>query len=169
MLMSGKSMTLETAVQECILKLDAVDFVLAGAARNFPAPSEGLSANAFRTVVNIELIGSYDTAKSTIPHLLESAARHKDPNTVTGGRRIFISATPHFTSQTLQAHVVSDSADVGALSASIALESGPRGLTSNVISAGGIEGTEGISRLSSLASREPGQLVRGCYSAGMGL
>lgn len=123
----------------------------AGAAGNFLAPIERLSANAFKSVVDIDLLGSYNMLKSTIPHLLASAGRNKNPGPITGGRIIFISATFHFTGVPYQAHVA----------ASVALEYGPRGLTSNVISPGGIEGTEGLQRLSSGAARESGKASRG--------
>jgi len=49
----------------------------AGAAGNFLAPISQLSANAFKTVVDIDLIGSYNTLKATLPHLLKSAAANK--------------------------------------------------------------------------------------------
>ena len=111
-------------------------------------------------MVDIDLLGSYNTLKSTIPYLLASAARNKNPGPTTGGRIIFISATFHFTGVPCQSHVAAAKAGVDALSASVALEYGPRGVTSNVISPGGIEGTEGLQRLSSEASRESGQATR---------
>ena len=37
----------------------------AGATGNFLAPIEGLSANAFKSVVDIDLLGSYNTLKAT--------------------------------------------------------------------------------------------------------
>ena len=49
----------------------------------------------------------------------------------------------------LQTHVSVAKAGVDALSNNIALEFGPRGLTSNVVSPGPIAGTEGMERLSS--------------------
>jgi 2,4-dienoyl-CoA reductase [(3E)-enoyl-CoA-producing], peroxisomal len=49
----------------------------------------------------------------------------------------------------LQAHVSAAKAGVDALSAVIAVEEGPRGVRSNVISPGPIGGTEGMTRLSS--------------------
>ncbi|KAM5354587.1 hypothetical protein ACJ41O_001234 [Fusarium nematophilum] len=149
--------TLDAAVEECIEKLKTIDFVIAGAAGNFLAPIQGLSSNAFKSVVDIDLLGSYNTAKSTMPYLLSSAARTKSTGPPTGGRIIFISATFHYTGMPYQAHVASAKAGVDALSATVALEYGPRGVTSNVISPGGIEGTEGLQRLSSQALRESGQ------------
>lgn len=45
----------------------------AGAAGNFLATVENLSVNAFKSVVDIDLIGSFITAKVTLPHLVASA------------------------------------------------------------------------------------------------
>ena len=65
-----------------------------------------------------------------------------------GGRIIFVSATLHYTGTPLQAHVGVAKAGVDALSNSVAIEFGPRGITSNVIAPGPIAGTEGMERLS---------------------
>lgn len=48
----------------------------AGAAGNFLTPYVQLSTNAFRTVIEIDLMGSWNAAKATAPHLLESAAKY---------------------------------------------------------------------------------------------
>jgi len=53
----------------------------------------------------------------------------------------------HYTGAPLQTHVVVAKAGVDALSANVALEFGPRGITSNVIAPGPIGGTEGMERL----------------------
>jgi peroxisomal 2,4-dienoyl-CoA reductase len=47
----------------------------------------------------------------------------------------------------MQCHVSAAKAGVDALSASVAIEYGPLGITSNVIAPGAIAGTEGLSRL----------------------
>jgi peroxisomal 2,4-dienoyl-CoA reductase len=49
----------------------------AGAAGNFLAPIRGLSTNAFKTVIDIDVIGSYNTLKACLPYLIESAAKHR--------------------------------------------------------------------------------------------
>ena len=64
-----------------------------------------------------------------------------------GGRIIFVSATLHYTGTPLQAHVGVAKAGVDALSNSVAIEFGPRGITSNIIAPGPIAGTEGMERL----------------------
>lgn len=121
----------------------------AGAAGNFLAPMDGLSSNAFRSVLEIDTLGSFNTLKATVPHLIKSAARNPNTGTnpSTGGRIIFISATFHFTGMPLQSHVAAAKAGVDSISASAALEYGPRGVTSNIITPGPIAGTEGMARL----------------------
>ena len=65
----------------------------------------------------------------------------------TGGRIIFISATIPYNGAALQAHVGVAKAGVDVLSNTAAIELGPRGLTSNIIAPGPIDGTEGMERL----------------------
>jgi 2,4-dienoyl-CoA reductase [(3E)-enoyl-CoA-producing], peroxisomal len=60
----------------------------------------------------------------------------------TGGRILFISATFHYAGSPFQTHVAVAKAGVDALSNNIALEFGPRGVTSNVIAPGPIANTE---------------------------
>lgn len=131
----------------------------AGAAGNFLAPIRGLSPNAFKTVIDIDVIGSYNTLKATLPYLIESAAKYRvngktRPTKGTGGRIIFVSATMHYTGVPLQAHVVAAKAAVDALAHAVCIEQGPLGVTSNVISPGPIAGTEGMERLSTSQDAE---------------
>ncbi|TAQ89562.1 hypothetical protein B7494_g2139 [Chlorociboria aeruginascens] len=150
--------SLESAVERCVKELGGIDYAIAGAAGNFVAPISALSSNAFRTVLEIDTLGSFHTLKATLPHLLKSAA--KNPNTgknpSSGGRIVFLSATFHFVGMPLQAHASVAKAGVDALSATAALEYGPRGLTSNIITPGPIAGTEGMERLGSRESEDSG-------------
>ncbi|RYP49790.1 hypothetical protein DL768_004577 [Monosporascus sp. mg162] len=111
---------LKSAAERCVKELGAIDFVIAGAAGNFVAPISGLSANAFKSVIDIDVLGTYNTVKATMPYLVESAARNPNPTA---------------------------KASVDSIMASVALEYGPLGVTSNVISPGGIAGSEGMERL----------------------
>jgi peroxisomal 2,4-dienoyl-CoA reductase len=65
----------------------------------------------------------------------------------TGGRIIFVSATLHYAGTPLQLHASAAKAGIDSMSASISLEEGPRGVTSNTIAPGAIGGTEGMDRL----------------------
>jgi 2,4-dienoyl-CoA reductase [(3E)-enoyl-CoA-producing], peroxisomal len=62
--------------------------IRAGAAGNFLAPINALSTNAFKSVIDIDLIGSYNTFKATLPYLRESAAKHRSD----GRKRKFVAS-----------------------------------------------------------------------------
>ncbi|EXJ61411.1 uncharacterized protein A1O5_11726 [Cladophialophora psammophila CBS 110553] len=138
---------LEAAVSKCVSTLGGIDFVIAGAAGNFLAPFVQLSTNAFKSVIDIDLMGSWNTVKTTVPHLLDSVAKYPGAGDYEGGRIIFISATLQYTGVPLNTHGVVAKAGVDALSAQLAIELGPRGVTSNVIAPGMIQSTEGERRL----------------------
>ncbi|KAE8368569.1 hypothetical protein BDV27DRAFT_40359 [Aspergillus caelatus] len=146
--------SLKDAVDRCAKELGGIDYVIAGAAGNFLASINQLSVNAFKSVMDIDVLGSYNTLKATIPYLVESANKHKvDPKSLkpsplgTGGRIIFVSATLHYRTMPFQTHVSVAKAGVDALSHSVALEFGPLGVTSNIIAPGPIASTEGVDRL----------------------
>lgn len=60
----------------------------------------------------------------------------------TGGRIIFVSATLHYRGAPFQTHVSVAKAGIDSLSNSVAIEYGPRGITSNIIAPGPIAQTE---------------------------
>ncbi|KAJ6555210.1 2,4-dienoyl-CoA reductase [Mycena vulgaris] len=128
--------TLQDAVAKTIEAFGRIDFVICGAAGNFLAPISALSENAFRTVIEIDTLGTYHTIKATLPHIRASK-----------GAYIHVSATLHYKATPYQAHVSAAKAAVDALSAVLAVEEGPHGVRSNVIAPGPIAGTEGMDRL----------------------
>ncbi|KAH7023142.1 hypothetical protein EDB80DRAFT_745264 [Ilyonectria destructans] len=150
--------SLQAAADRCAQELGAIDFVIAGAAGNFIAPIEGLSSNAFKTVMDIDVLGTFNTIKATMPHLLRSS----------NPRIIYVSATFHYTGMPLQAHVSAAKSAVDSLMGSVALEYGPRGVTSNVIAPGGIADTEGLARLGSGAAAEQAGYAKGIPSGRVG-
>ncbi|PFH56853.1 hypothetical protein XA68_15848 [Ophiocordyceps unilateralis] len=129
--------SLKTAADRCAKELGGIDFVIAGAAGNFISSLEALSANAFKSVMDIDALGTFNTIKATIPHLLRSPSP----------RILFVSATFHYTGMPMQGHVAAAKAAVDSLMASVALEYGPRGVVSNVVAPGAIADTEGAARL----------------------
>jgi peroxisomal 2,4-dienoyl-CoA reductase len=150
---------LQQAADRCAKELGSIDFVIAGAAGNFLATIEQISPNAMKSVIDIDVLGSYNTVKATLPYLQESAAKYKndgktEPANGTGGRIIFVSATLHYVGTPLQSHVSVAKAGVDAMAMSIAIEQGPKGLTSNVIAPGPIAGTEGMDRLAKKDAKE---------------
>ncbi|KII83958.1 hypothetical protein PLICRDRAFT_168490 [Plicaturopsis crispa FD-325 SS-3] len=139
---------LQEAVAKTIAKFGKIDFVICGAAGNFLAPISGLSENAFRTVIEIDTIGTYNTIKATIPYVRK-----------TQGSYIHVSATLHYRATPYQAHVSAAKAGVDALSAVLAVEEGPFGVRSNVIAPGAIGDTEGASRLSAQSAEHRTRVV----------
>ncbi|KAI0246560.1 hypothetical protein BJV78DRAFT_1297966 [Lactifluus subvellereus] len=129
----------QVAVQRTIEEYGRIDFVInaAGAAGNFLAPISGLSENGFRTVIEIDTLGTYHTIKATLPHVR-----------VSKGSYIHVSATLHYRGTPYQVHVSAAKAAIDATSAVLAVEEGPHGIRSNVIAPGPIAGTEGEDRLS---------------------
>ncbi|KPI42150.1 Peroxisomal 2,4-dienoyl-CoA SPS19 [Cyphellophora attinorum] len=157
---------LSKAAERCAKELGGIDFLIAGAAGNFLAPMAQLSANAFKTVMDIDVLGSYNVTKVCIPYLLESVKKYnsqgglpKSDTAGPSGRIIYVSATMHYTGMALQTHVVAAKAAVDAISHNVALEYGPLGITSNIIAPGPIAGTEGMDRLGGKlrANERPGQ------------
>lgn len=125
---------LQAAAAQAVEAHGDFDIVLAGAAGNFPAPVDGISPNGFKTVVDIDLLGTYNTIKACAPHLK-----------VPGGNILSISA--YGVPVPLQAHVVAAKAGVDALTQTLAVEWGLRGVRVNAILPGPIDGTEGMARL----------------------
>ncbi|KAI1615835.1 2,4-dienoyl-CoA reductase, variant [Exophiala viscosa] len=147
--------SLQKSIDTCVSELGGIDFLIAGAAGNFLAPIAQLSPNAFKTVMDIDVMGSYNVTKVALPHLVASAKKHNSTSTLPksasagpGGRIIYVSATIHYTGLPMQTHVAVAKAGIDALSANVAIEYGPLGLTSNIIAPGPIAGTEGMDRLS---------------------
>ncbi|KAH7328911.1 hypothetical protein B0I35DRAFT_456382 [Stachybotrys elegans] len=141
---------LEGAARRCAQELGGIDFVIAGAAGNYIAPIENISSNGFKSVIDIDVLGTFNTIKATMPYLLKS----------TTPRILYISAAFHYTGTPLQSHVSAAKAAIDSLMASVALEYGPRGVTSNCITPGAIQGTEGMARLGSSQDASMAAAVR---------
>ncbi|KAI3404935.1 hypothetical protein KGF56_002264 [Candida oxycetoniae] len=127
---------LASAVAKTVQELGRIDFVIAGAAGNFLADFNHLSSNAFKSVIDIDLLGSFNTVKACFGELRKNK-----------GAIIFVSATLHYYGVPFQIHVGAAKAGVDALSNALAVELGPLGIRSNCIAPGPIDDTEGMSRL----------------------
>jgi NAD(P)-dependent dehydrogenase (short-subunit alcohol dehydrogenase family) len=124
-------------------ELGPVDVLVAGAAGNFLVPAEQLSPNGFKTVVDIDLIGSFNTARASFEQLK-----------ATRGSVLFISAGQAFMPYAFQVHVAAAKAGIDMMMRNLALEWGRYGIRVNSIAPGPIEGTEGMRRLASPAALE---------------
>ncbi len=127
---------LAAGIEQLASKAGGFDVVVIGQAGNFPAPIMGLSSNGFKSVVDIDLVGSFNVARLVHPHLRE-----------TGASMITISAPQAFVPMENQAHVCAAKAGVEMLTRVMALEFGPANIRVNAIVPGPIENTEGMARL----------------------
>jgi NAD(P)-dependent dehydrogenase (short-subunit alcohol dehydrogenase family) len=126
---------IRTAMQHTVEAHGNLDIVVSGAAGNFLAPALGMSANAFKTVVDIDLLGTFNVFR----------ASHDLLNTP-GASLIAITAGQAVNAVPLQIHACAAKAGVNQVIRVLAMEWGPD-VRVNGISPGPIAGTEGMARL----------------------
>ncbi|MEO8659100.1 MAG: SDR family oxidoreductase [Bryobacteraceae bacterium] len=143
---------LEAALEKTHDEWGTIDIVLCGAAGNFPAPVTGMSANGFKAVVDIDLLGTFNTCRAAFQHLRKP-----------GASIISISANHASVPYAFQAHVCAAKAGVDQLNRVLALEWGPLGVRVNVIAPGPVDDTEGMRRLA------PTEEIRKKVAAGIPL
>ena len=112
------------------------DVLVSGAAGNFPALASEMSVNAFRTVIEIDLMGTIHVMKGAYDLLRKP-----------GASLINISAPQAYLPYEGQSHVCAAKAGVDQITRTLALEWGPEGVRINSVVPGFIEGTEGAERL----------------------
>jgi 2,4-dienoyl-CoA reductase [(3E)-enoyl-CoA-producing], peroxisomal len=132
-----------------------LDILINGAAGNFVCLAENLSPNGFGTVVDIDLKGTFNVSRAALPIL---KAR--------GGSVVNISATLPYLGTMGQSHAAAAKAGIDSLTRTLAVEWGPYGIRVNGIAPGPIDGTEGVRRLTSDASRE--HAIRTCPMGRLG-
>jgi NAD(P)-dependent dehydrogenase (short-subunit alcohol dehydrogenase family) len=115
-----------------------IDLVVAGQACNFYAPVTKMSSKGFRTVVDIDLIGTYHVWKAAFEHLRRP-----------GASLVAITAPEAVNALHFQAHVCAAKAGVNQLIRVFALEWGTEGVRVNGISPGPIEGSWGMANVAS--------------------
>lgn len=131
---------LEAALQRTHEQFGDIDILVSGAAGNFPAPVLGMSANGFKSVIDIDLLGTFNTFRAAYAHLRKP-----------GASIISISASHAFTPIPYQAHVCAAKAGVDLLTRTLAIEWGPVGIRANCITPGPTDETEGMRRLAPTA------------------
>jgi NAD(P)-dependent dehydrogenase (short-subunit alcohol dehydrogenase family) len=126
----------DRAVREARERLGEIDVVVCGAAGNFAAPAVGMSANGFKSVVDIDLLGTFNTCRAAFEHLRKP-----------GASILSITATQAFTPTPLQSHVCAAKAGVEMLTRVLAMEWASSGVRVNAIAPGPVDDTEGMRRL----------------------
>lgn len=122
---------LELAASKGAEAFGAYDIVVAGAAGNFVAPAQKLSANGFGTVVDIDLKGTFHTFRVMSERLNQGASL------------IAISAPQATQVMFGQAHACAAKAGIEMLVKSLAAEWGARGIRVNGLTPGFVESTVG--------------------------
>ncbi|AYC32003.1 SDR family oxidoreductase [Pseudomonas cavernae] len=113
-----------------------IDVVISGAAGNFVAAAKDMSANGFKTVIDIDLIGTFNVLRAAYPYLNKP-----------GASLISITAPQAVKAAVYQAHVCAAKAGINMLTQCLAMEWGAEGIRVNAISPGPIADTEGMARL----------------------
>ncbi|HTA69062.1 MAG TPA: SDR family oxidoreductase [Bryobacteraceae bacterium] len=126
----------EAALQKTRDQFGEIDILVCGAAGNFPAPVLGMSANAFKAVIDIDLLGTFNTCRAAYAHLRKP-----------GATIINISASHASMPIANQSHVCAAKAGVDLLTRTLAIEWGPEGIRANCITPGPTDETEGMRRL----------------------
>lgn len=127
---------LEAQIAASAAEWGPIDILISGAAGNFPAPAVMISPNGFKSVMDIDVLGTFHAARAAFPHLRQP-----------GASVIHISAPQAYVPMPLQAHVCAAKAGVDMLTRVLAMEWGSVGVRVNSLTPGPIEGTEGVARL----------------------
>jgi peroxisomal 2,4-dienoyl-CoA reductase len=110
-----------------------IDVLVNNAAGNFYAPSETLTPNAWKSVVEIDLNGTFFCSQAVLPVMKAQG----------GGSIVNISMTLHYRGWPLMAHATAAKAGIDALTRTLALEWAPMGVRVNAVAPGPIP-TEGV-------------------------
>lgn len=127
------------AVDKATKSFGSLDILVNCAAGNFLAAAEQMSSNAFKTVLEIDTMGTWNVTRAAFEPLKASKF---------GGVVTSITATLHYTATWYQTAPVAAKAAIDAFSRNLALEWGEYGIRCNTIAPGPIEDTPGFEKLS---------------------
>ncbi|XP_036081869.1 peroxisomal 2,4-dienoyl-CoA reductase isoform X2 [Rousettus aegyptiacus] len=125
------------AVDQALKEFGKIDILINCAAGNFLCQASTLSFNAFKTVMEIDTLGTFNMCR-----VLYDKFFHDH-----GGVIVNITATLGNRGQVLQVHAGSAKAAVDAMTRHLAVEWGPQNIRVNSLAPGPISGTEGFLRL----------------------
>jgi NAD(P)-dependent dehydrogenase (short-subunit alcohol dehydrogenase family) len=128
----------KTAVQATVERFGSLDILVNNAAGNFVCPTAELSPNGWRTVIDIDLNGTFHGCHAAYPHLKKSAH---------GGSIISIITMLGVTGWPGAAHAAAAKGGILSLSRTLAVEWGSDQIRVNTISPGPIGDTEGVRKM----------------------
>lgn len=126
------------AVQTTVQQFGSLDILVNNAAGNFVCPTAALSPRGWKTVIDIDLNGTFHCCHAAYAHLKKSAF---------GGSIISIVTMLGVSGWPGAAHAGAAKAGILSLSRAIAVEWGPDKIRVNTISPGPIGDTEGVRRM----------------------
>ncbi|KAI9984074.1 hypothetical protein PInf_005364 [Phytophthora infestans] len=132
------------AVAQVVARFGKLDVLVNSAAGNFLALAEKLSTNAFRTVMEIDAIGTFNMSRAAFEPLKRSG----------DGRIINITATLQLPATWYQVHASAAKAAVDSITRSLALEWGQFGIRVTGVAPGPIADTTGTAKLGGDVSPE---------------
>lgn len=127
---------IEAGLNEVHDRFGDFDVLVSGAAGNFPSLANDLLPKGFKSVVDIDLVGTFHVMRAAFPLLRKP-----------GASVINISAPQAFLPTKAQIHVGAAKAGVDMITRTLALEWGRDGVRVNSVVPGPIDGTEGMRRL----------------------
>lgn len=133
------------AIDTTVERLGALDILVNNAAGNFYCPTADLTPNGWRTVIDIDLNGTFYGCHAAYEHLKRSSF---------GGSIISVITMLGVSGWPGAAHAGAAKAGILSLSRSLAVEWGPDNIRVNTISPGPIGDTEGVRRLYQETGRE---------------
>jgi peroxisomal 2,4-dienoyl-CoA reductase len=110
-----------------------LDLLVNNAAGNFYVPSETMSPNAWRSVIEIDLFGTFFCSQAALPHMRVSG----------GGSIVNISMTLHYRGWPQMAHATAAKGGIDALTRTLALEWAADRVRVNAVAPGPVP-TEGV-------------------------
>lgn len=128
--------TLEETVRRAADELGPINHLICGAAGNFPAAASEMSSNAFASVVDIDLNGTFNTCRATYEHFA------KENSTITA-----ISATHGEEAIPFQSHACAAKAGIESLVRTLSVEWADDDIRVNAVQPGPIDNTKGMKRL----------------------
>jgi NAD(P)-dependent dehydrogenase (short-subunit alcohol dehydrogenase family) len=128
----------KAAIEATVDRFGALDVLINNAAGNFFCPTAKLSPNGWKTVIDIDLNGTFNGCHAAYPHL--KASRF-------GGSIISVITMLGVSGWPGAAHAAAAKAGILSLSRTLSVEWGSDGIRVNTISPGPIGDTEGVKRM----------------------
>ena len=125
----------KAGIRSAAERLGHIDVLVNNAAGNFYVPSESMSANAWRSVIDIDLSGTFFCSQAVMPVMRDQG----------GGRIVNVSMTLHYRGWPLMAHATAAKAGIDALTRTLALEWAKHRIRVNAVAPGPIP-TEGVKK-----------------------